>query len=490
MLKKHGEFFRTAMLLGDLVTTTGAFALAFWLRFEALPSLAEPLGLDALRLMEFPDPGGAPRLERATDHLRAYALFWLAALPVCAAAYAQAGLYQPRRAGRWTGEAWGILRASFTALVVLLAAAFFIREGRYSRLVILLFAGLNPFLLGLSHLAVRQVLRAMRRRDLNVRHALVVGSGRLAQRFAHKVRENRWTGIRIRGFVDDRPERAGRVIAGRWPVLGGVADLPRLIRAEGVEQVYVCLGEARAGDLPRVLGALGEEMVDLVVVPDFTHLVGLRMGLSDFDGLPLVTLQESPLYGWRRFVKRAMDIVAAALMLLLTAPLFLLIALLIKALSPGPVFYRQERMGWGGRTFTIYKFRTMRADAETTTGPVWASAGDPRRHPFGAFLRKTSLDEFPQFYNVLKGDMSIVGPRPERPVFIEQFSKRIPRYMLRHTMKAGITGWAQVRGWRGNTSLKKRIQYDLYYIEHWSLWFDLKIMFLTLFAGFVNRNAY
>ena len=231
-------------------------------------------------------------------------------------------------------------------------------------------------------------------------------------------------------------------------------------------------------------------MVDIQVIPDIYEFATIRGGIEEFDGLPIISLQDSPLYGWNMVIKRAADIAFSIIAITLTAPLVVLIAITIKLTSHGPVFYRQERMGLDGKIFQMLKFRSMWVDAEKESGAVWAKEDDPRRTWLGAFLRKTSIDELPQFFNVLKGDMSIVGPRPERPVFIEEFRKNIPKYMLRHKMKAGITGWAQVNGWRGDTDLKKRIEYDLYYIENWSFWFDLKIMWLTIWKGLVNKNAY
>lgn len=212
--------------------------------------------------------------------------------------------------------------------------------------------------------------------------------------------------------------------------------------------------------------------------------------MDELDGLPIVSLQSSPLYGWNSVFKRAFDLGFGSLILVMVSPLMALIALLIKLTSKGPVLYRQERVGMDGHTFEMLKFRTMKEDAESETGPVWAKENDSRRTSIGRFLRKTSLDELPQLFNVLKGEMSLVGPRPERPVFVEKFRNSIPSYALRHKIKAGMTGWAQVNGWRGNTSLEKRIEHDLYYIQNWSIGFDLRILFMTLWRGFFSKSAY
>jgi len=229
--------------------------------------------------------------------------------------------------------------------------------------------------------------------------------------------------------------------------------------------------------------------VDVKVVPDLYQYITLCGGLEEFGGLPIINLQSHPLAGWNLVFKRVFDVLLALVAILLTGPVMLVTALAVKLTSKGPILYEQERMGMDGATFHILKFRTMRTDAETS-GAKMASKEDPRRTPIGTFLRKYSIDELPQFFNVLRGDMSLVGPRPERPVFIEDFKKQIPRYHLRHKVKAGITGWAQVNGLRGQTSIEKRIEYDLYYIENWSLLLDLKILVRTALGGFLSKNAY
>jgi Undecaprenyl-phosphate glucose phosphotransferase len=240
----------------------------------------------------------------------------------------------------------------------------------------------------------------------------------------------------------------------------------------------------------KVYDILSQTIVEVRIIADVPELAGLSLTTTSFDGMPMFGLRESPHFGLNIVVKRAMDIVLSALALVLLSPVMLTIAALIKLTTPGPIFYRQERCGLNGQSFQMLKFRSMRIDAEQQTGAVWAAKDDPRRTRLGTFLRKTSLDELPQFINVLLGDMSLVGPRPERPVFIKKFSKTIPNYQARHAVKAGITGWAQVHGWRGNTSLRKRIQYDLYYITHWTPLLDLRILWMTVWHGLVNRNAY
>jgi Undecaprenyl-phosphate glucose phosphotransferase len=236
--------------------------------------------------------------------------------------------------------------------------------------------------------------------------------------------------------------------------------------------------------------AIGDESVTIHVVPDLGRFTSLRGGVEEFEGLPFIHLRESPLYGWNQIAKRIFDAVFSLAVLLLLSPVLLALAAAVKVTSRGPVFYGQERMGLDGQRFRMLKLRTMRVDAERETGPVWAPPDDARRTPIGAFLRRFSLDELPQFVNVLRGEMSVVGPRPERPVFVERFRRTVPGYMLRHKVKSGVTGWAQVNGLRGNTSLETRIEYDIEYIERWSFWLDLKIIGMTVIRVLFDRNAY
>jgi Undecaprenyl-phosphate glucose phosphotransferase len=302
---------------------------------------------------------------------------------------------------------------------------------------------------------------------------------------------HRELGYRVAGFLDDGAENGGQT---GLPVLGRLRDALRVVQAEQIDQIYVALPLEDHAKLVGLIKAVANECVDMKVVPDLVQYATIKAALEDLDGIPIISLNEVPLSGWSSMVKRLMDIVVstgALLFLTVLVPLFPVIAVLIKLFGgKGPVLLRQERMTLDGRTFQIFKFRTMVDEAERDTGPVFATSEDPRRTPVGIWLRRYNLDEFPQLLNVLLGEMSLVGPRPERPPFVAQFKERIPQYMLRHRVKSGITGWAQVNGWRGNTSIEKRIEYDLYYIENWSLLLDVKILILTLFRGFGQKHAY
>ena len=465
MLKAHSRLLERLMLLGDVLLVGASWLAAYVVRFYVA--------------------GPRPRYADVPP-LGPYLLMLLPILAVWGVAFRAFGLYRPRRIGSHLSEAWDIAKASSLAGLVLVAImTFFFREYEYSRVVIVYFWLVSIASLWFSRAAFREALRFARRRGYNQRYALVVGSGELAGAVVRLLQSRPDVGIAILGRVGDDKEATGGV---RW--LGAYADLRAVLDAQPVDQVILALAHEDYARLPGLLEAIGDEPVTIHVVPDLVRFASLRGGMEEFGGMPFIHLRESPLQGGSQLVKRAFDVVFAGGFLTLLSPLLLVVAALVKLTSPGPMLYRQERMGLDGQRFAMLKFRTMRTDAERETGPVWARAGDDRRTPIGAFLRRFSLDELPQFLNVLRGEMSVVGPRPERPVFVEGFRATVPGYMLRHKVKAGITGWAQVNGLRGNTSLEERIRYDLEYIERWSFWLDLRIIALTVIRILFDRNAY
>ena len=355
-----------------------------------------------------------------------------------------------------------------------------------SQVVWALFLLLNIGFTYASREAVRELLERRWRAGIGLKRILIAGAGDLGRMLADRMLQHRELGYQVIGFVDDRA--GGDHIGYRGlPLLGKLTDVAEVAHTERVDHLYVALPIEEHSKLLDLMEVASREYIDVKVVPDILQFIALRASLEDLDGLPVINMNDVPLQGFRAWIKRTLDIVLSILAMVFLSIPFAIIAALVKWTSPGPVFYRQERMGLDGRAFTVYKFRSMLHDAEDTTGPVWAREDDPRATPVGRWLRRFDLDELPQFWNVLKGEMSIVGPRPERPFFVQQFRHRIPQYMLRHKVKAGITGWAQVNGWRGNTSLEKRIEYDLYYIENWSVSLDIKIMWLTVVRGLFQR---
>ncbi|MCM2277721.1 MAG: undecaprenyl-phosphate glucose phosphotransferase [Oligoflexia bacterium] len=397
-------------------------------------------------------------------------------------------VYQSRRMLRRTHEAHLLLKAHGVAMLFFIATTYLFAEYKYSRAVMIYFGLLGAAALVFFRLSLRNILRAIRRQGYNLRHLLIVGEGAAVETLIHRLDKFPELGFRVLGVVTQEGSPHAEVAGKR--VIGHFGDIHRLIQETAADQLLIALPRNQYGALDRLLESLKDETIDLQLIPDIHEYVTLGCEIEDFDGLPIVNLNDSPLDGWGGLAKRLTDIAVSSVALLLLSPVFLLLAALVKLTSRGPVFYGQERMGLDGRSFRMLKFRSMRIDAEAQSGAVWARPNDDRRTPIGTLLRSTSLDELPQFWNVLVGDMSLVGPRPERPVFVSRFRHEIPHYMLRHKVKAGITGWAQVNGWRGDTSLDRRIECDLYYIRHWSYALDWKILFMTLWKGFINKNAY
>ncbi|OHB91164.1 MAG: undecaprenyl-phosphate glucose phosphotransferase [Planctomycetes bacterium RIFCSPHIGHO2_12_39_6] len=467
MLKKHSKFFESLLLIVDWVCLSTAWMCSYYLRMYS----------------------GIIPAYKTIPPLKIYLMLLFFMIPLWGMVFKAFGLYRPRRISTRFSEVIDIGKASTFATLILVSLTFLFRQYEFSRLTFFYFWLINIVFLSLTRILFRAFLSFIRKKGYNRRFALVVGTEKLGQELVHKLTSHLDLGVQIKGFIANKPDNIGAEIQGT-KILGSHLNIRELIKKHGIDIVFIALPYHAHNQLKDILDYIADEPVSVVVLPDLFEFATLRGRINEFDGMPLITLCDTPLYGWNIIIKRSLDIVFSSFILILLSPFMLIIALLIKLTSAGPVFYKQERMGLDGKIFNMIKFRTMLVNAEAETGPVWASKDDPRCTNIGKFLRMTSMDELPQFFNVLKGNMSIVGPRPERPVLIENFRDKIPKYMLRHKMKAGITGWAQVNGWRGSTSLEKRIEYDLYYIENWSLYLDLKIIWLTIWNGLVNKNAY
>ena len=327
-------------------------------------------------------------------------------------------------------------------------------------------------------------------RGLNLQNVLIVGAGEMGRTLAQKLFQYRDLGYVVKGFLDN-DKKPGEIVDvdGGLKVLGTTADLGSVLDGGEIDEVYLTLDLSNYDQILEALKTLNRYTVAVRLIPDLFQLLTLTSNIQDLDGIPVISVDEVPLRGFKKVVKRAEDIAVSALGLLLLLPVFLIVALVVKLTSRGPIFYGQERVGVDGREFTIFKFRTMVCNAEKTSGPVMSTRGDPRVTKVGRFLRKYSLDEIPQLVNVLRGDMSLCGPRAERPHFVQDFRDRIPKYMLRHKVKSGLSGWAQVHGLRQDSSIEKRLAYDIYYIQNWSLSLDLKILWMTLRGGFIDRGG-
>ncbi len=479
MISSRYRFISLVYVVSDVLATVLAFLLAWQLRFAT----------ESLRFAHTE----IPNFGRYLTLLPVALVLWVIV-------FYFHGLYQSRRGRSGVDEALTVTVAVILGMVLL--SVFIVLNKQvdiigpmntpvpftYSRVFLALFAALDVILVTTGRLVIRGRLRSLRRRGLNLQRILVVGAGVLGQDVARKLQAHAELGFRVEGFVDDDPAKLGQRFGGT-PVVGTLDEIATKIQELDVDQVYVAMPLGAHERILEVLRVVGSECVEVKMVPDILQYATLRAQFEDLDGTPVINLSQVPLRGWSSLVKRGMDMAIAAVAVAGLAPLLPLVAAAIWIEDKGAIFYRQERMGLDGKPFWIWKLRSMRANAESTSGPVWAIKNDPRRTLVGSFLRRWSIDELPQLWNVLKGEMSIVGPRPERPAFVREFKHQIPQYMLRHKVKAGITGWAQVHGWRGNTSIRKRIQYDLYYIENWSLGLDLKILWMTLRHG-LYRSAY
>ena len=462
MYRRHGDKLGLVFLACDLGVTAAAWVGAYWLRFSGWPS-----------------PTGVPEFSEAVRPLAGVLLLAAVAYRVC-------GLYEIHRLRQLPRELGTVVRAAGLLFLLVITLTFYRRDGYESRLALGAFLVLDTAGLVLVRRVLWAGLKCLRRRGLNYGRAVVIGTGRTARRVAQTLQDNTWTGLELVGFVDE-PDRAA---PSPGPLLGSLAELPQMVADQNIDHVFIALPLRRYGDLPEIYRVLADLLVEVQLVPDVPTLAGMKLNMLEIDGTVFVGCRQSPHYGLGRLAKRALDLVLATAALLIFAPVMALLAVLIKLTSPGPILYRQTRIGLGGRPFTMLKFRSMRVNAEAQTGPIWARPQDDRCTPIGRFMRRWSLDELPQLFNVLAGHMSLVGPRPERTVFVEQFRQQLPGYQQRHQVKAGMTGWAQVHGWRGRTSLRRRIECDLYYVAHWSIWLDLKILAMTLWRGLRHKNAY
>jgi putative colanic acid biosysnthesis UDP-glucose lipid carrier transferase len=447
--------------------------------FAAILRLCDPLLTVAVGFLAYRAYlGGVP----PPDH---YLLFLAVGALAVAALFPLFDLYEPQRGAGVADELRRMVFAWLLLSAMAGATLFATKMGEtYSRVWV------GAWLVGglvsttALRLSVRLALRTLRLRGLNQRHIAVVGAGDLGRTVASRLASSPWAGFNVLAFYDDTAE----TVPGSHPVHRIDGDLPRDVASGAIDQVWVALPLRAEARIREILTMLREHPVEIRFVPDIYSFHLLNHSVTEVAGLPVISLTETPMSGINRIVKAVEDYVLAIVLLTLASPALLLIAVAVKLTSPGPVLYRQDRVTWNGERFSMLKFRTMPVDAEAT-GPVWSSKGERRATPLGRFLRRTSLDELPQLINVLAGEMSLVGPRPERPEFVERFRQEIPGYMQKHLVKAGITGWAQVNDLRGDSDLGQRIQYDLYYIDNWSLWFDLRILVLTLWHILKSHNA-
>ena len=468
MLKKHAQFFKSLFIISDLLILSVAWILSYVIRF-------------------YIDPVRPPLL--GTPPFMIYIEFLLPLWLIWGLVSKRFNLYRPRRIEYFPKEFLEIAKTLTFTFFILISVIYLFRRFEFSRLAFVYSWGISIFGLTLARFLARKTLKTLRKRGYNKRFALIAGTGELAQKILERIETSSALGIQVVGFLTSRRVDVGKKIKD-VPIVGAYEDLEEILEKDKVDIFFGALPIHEYPKLEALLRKLQGYPLDIKVLPGAYEFLTLKGGVDELDGLPILSLQNSPLYGWNKVLKRVSDLILGTLALVILSPVMIIISSLIKLTSPGPVFYKQTRSGMNNQHFQMLKFRTMKVDAEKETGPVWAKENDPRRTNIGSFLRKTSLDELPQLFNVLRGQMSLVGPRPERPNFVEEFKNGIPSYMLRHKIKAGMTGWAQVNGWRGNTSIEKRIEHDLYYIQNWSIGFDLRILLMTLWRGFLSRSAY
>ena len=403
--------------------------------------------------------------------------------------YSVFNLYTPKRVQGRRLEAWHIIQANVIGLMAFILYLYFTRQPDFSRLMIFVFFGINICVEVTIRNIIRECLRSMRRQGYNQKHILLIGYSRATEQYIDRVKVNPEWGYIIRGILADNVQR-GTEYRG-IKVLGRTENLTIVLPENKLDEIVITLGLAEYHKLEHIVGMCEKSGVHTKFVPDYNNIIPTKPYTEDLLGIPVINIRRVPLNNvLNAFMKRCVDVFGATVALVLFSPVMAVVSVIIKVTAPGPLIYKQERIGLQNKPFQMYKFRSMVVQDQASEKKQWTVQNDPRVTAIGRLIRKTSIDELPQLVNVLMGNMSLVGPRPERPQFVEQFKEEIPRYMIKHQVRPGLTGWAQVNGYRGDTSIRKRIECDLYYIENWTLGFDFKIIFLTFFKGFVNKNAY
>jgi len=464
MIRENQKYFNRIQVLLDLSIVVASFVISYWARFVLLDGKVTLQQNEVISSM-------------------------ILLLVVYGVSYYNRGLYSSKRRERLFRECRDIIVAHILGIIVFMVGLYFFKFTDFSRIQLGIFFPTNLGLMLLERILVRYVLRYFRRHEYNLRHCLLIGANEISEDFLKRIEKNKQWGYRVDGILDNYLSK-GTVFRG-CSVLGGIDALVDVLLARYFDLVVIALTSEDADELGYILSQCEKAGVKTNIIPYYYQYVPSRPHIDDLDGLSVIDTRHVPLDdSFNYMLKRTFDIVFASAAIIITSPIMLVSVLMIKLTSPGPVIFRQERVGLNRKNFMMYKFRSMHMQTDDEEREQWTTQNDPRKTKWGSFMRKTSIDELPQFFNVLKGDMSVIGPRPERPFFVEKFREEVPRYMIKHQVRPGITGWAQVNGFRGDTSIEERINHDLYYIENWNFFFDLYIVFLTVFKGFVNKNAY
>jgi Undecaprenyl-phosphate glucose phosphotransferase len=468
MIKDNQKVFNRLLVVMDALITGASFILSYFIKFYVFEN--------------GPGLGVLP----VTSYIELLVLI----IPAYIILYYQCNVYTPKRTMRRRHEIYSIIQANTIGMGALIIILYMIvKEINFSRSVMVIFYVLNIFLSSMSRVVLRKTLRSIRSKGYNLKHILLVGYSRAAEEYIKRIMDNPQWGYAICGILDEHVP-AGTMYKG-VKVLGTVGNLEYILPENKLDEIAITLSLRDYDMLEDIVGICEKSGVHTKFIPDYNSLIPTRPYTEDVMGLPVINIRYLPLTNTgNMIIKRMVDIAGSIIGIIVTSPIMLIASILVKFSSPGPVIFKQERVGLHNKTFYMYKFRTMEQQAPAKEKQAWTVRDDPRVTGIGKFLRRTSIDELPQLFNILKGDMSLVGPRPERPLFVEKFKEEIPRYMIKHQVRPGLTGWAQVNGLRGDTSIRKRIEYDIYYIENWSLGFDIKIILMTFITGFINKNAY
>lgn len=469
MIKDNQKYFNRLNLLMDAVVVALSYSAAWLIKFATPLADTEP-GVTALSTQTYFS-----------------ALYFI--VPGYVLLYYFFNMYTPKRATRRKYEIGSIFKANTIGMLLFMVVLYGINQPDFSRSLILIFYVINSFLATLSRSMIRNILQYFRKKGYNLKYVLLVGYSRAAEEYITRINANPQWGYVVRGILDDRVP--GGTLYKGVKVLGRIENLLYILPENKLDEIAVTLALEDYDRLEKIIDLCEKSGVHTKFIPDYNSLVPSRPYTEDLMGLPVINIRYVPLTNTLNWVaKRAVDVIGSLAGIIISSPVMLIVAILIKCTSRGPVIFKQERVGLHNKPFQMYKFRTMEIQKACQEQRAWTVKDDPRVTRIGKILRRTSIDELPQLFNILAGEMSLVGPRPERPLFVEKFKEEIPRYMIKHQVRPGLTGWAQINGYRGDTSIRKRIEYDIFYIENWTMGLDIKIMFLTIFKGFINKNAY
>ena len=469
MIKDNQKYFNRLHLLADAVIVALSYMFAWYIKFCTIFADTEP---------------GAGALDMGT-----YFSFLYFVVPEYIILYYFFNLYAPKRATRRKYEFAGIIKANTVGIVFFIVFLYFIKQQFFSRFMMGAFYVINITFTTIYRTLIRNLLLYFRKKGYNLKYMLLIGYSRAAEEYITRINANPQWGYVVRGILDDRIP-SGTLYKG-VKVVGRIENIKYILPENNLDEIAITLALKDYDHLEAIVDLCEKSGVHTKFIPDYNSLVPSHPYTEDLMGLPVINIRYVPLTNTLNWVgKRAIDLVGSLFGIVLLSPVMLLVALVVKCSSQGPVIFKQERVGLHNKTFNMYKFRTMEMQKPSAEEQAWTVRDDPRVTKVGRFLRRTSIDELPQLFNILMGEMSLVGPRPERPQFVEKFKEEIPRYMIKHQVRPGLTGWAQINGYRGDTSIRRRIEYDLFYIENWTMSMDFKIMFLTIFKGFINKNAY